>query len=131
MTETVEPKPIKPLRILVVEDNFLVAMSIERALARRGCHIVGPVATVIDGRRLAEETDLDGAILDVNIRGGTSEPIAEALEHRGLPFIFITGYGSPMMLPERLRRVQRLGKPIDAGRLIEAVDERFTHDPLG
>ncbi len=113
------------MRVLVVEDNFLVAMAVERALTERGCVVLGPVASVVEGSRMAAEGDIHGAILDVNILGGTSQAIAETLEQRGVPFVFMTGYGSPQMLPERLKRMPRLTKPVDALRMLEMVAERF------
>lgn len=116
---------LSALSVLLVEDNFLVAMAMERALVESGCTVIGPVGSVEEGTRMAEETSIDGAILDINIHGGTSQPIAEALERRGLPFIFITGYGSPQMLPDRLRQVFRLAKPVNARRLLEVIAERF------
>ena len=120
-----EHKKLSSLSVLLVEDNFLVAMAMERALIESGCTVVGPVASVAEGKRIAEQTSFDGAILDINIQGGTSQPIAEALERRGLPFFFITGYGSPQMLPERLRRVLRLSKPVNSRRLLEVIAEQF------
>lgn len=122
-------KELSTMSVLLVEDNFLVAMAMERALVESGCTVVGPVATVEEGTRIAAQTRIDGAILDINIQGGTSQAIAEALERRGLPFFFITGYGSPLMLPERLRRVFRLSKPVNAQRLVEAIAERFRPAP--
>lgn len=115
----------RALSVLLVEDNFLLAMDMERTLVESGCNVVGPVSSVEEGLRIIEKVAIDGAILDINIRGGTSQPIAEALERRGLPFFFITGYGSPQMLPERLRQVLRLSKPINARRLLEVMTERF------
>lgn len=120
---------LSDLSVLLVEDNFLVALALERTLLASGCTVIGPVSTVEEGTLIAQETPIDGAILDINIRGGTSQPIAEALERRGLPFFFITGYGSPQMLPERLRQVFRLSKPVNAHRLLEAIIERFRPAP--
>ena len=113
------------LNVLLVEDNFLVAMMMKRTLIECGCTVIGPISSVEEGTRIARESEIDGAILDINIRGGTSQPIAEALEQRGLPFFFITGYGSPQMLPDRLRQVFRLSKPVNARRLLEVMAERF------
>jgi DNA-binding NtrC family response regulator len=101
------------LRILVVEDNFLIASLLKRMLTNWGCQVIGPVPTLNEGKRLAETESLSGAILDINIVGGNSVPIAAALQDRGCPFIFITGYGSPKTLPAPLREVTRLDKPID------------------
>ena len=120
---------LSDLSVLLVEDNYLVALAMERTLAEFGCRVIGPVASVEEGARLAEQAFMDGAILDINIRGGTSQPIAEALERRGLPYFFITGYGSPQMLPDRLRRVFRLSKPVNTRRLFEAMTQQFRPAP--
>lgn len=81
-------------RILVLEDDFLVAMLIEEALLDEGCEIVGPIDNVPGALALAETAFLGGAVLDVNIAGVIAFPVAEALENRGIPFIFVSGYGS-------------------------------------
>lgn len=114
------------LNVLIVEDNFLVAMAMQRALMAKGCRILGPVASVDEGLALAEDGDLDVAILDINITGGVSQPIADVLERRGLPFFFISGYGSPRMLPDRLRSVLLLPKPVNAQTLLETLARRAT-----
>ncbi|MBN8528788.1 MAG: response regulator, partial [Caulobacterales bacterium] len=81
-------------RILVVEDESLVAMLIETILEDLGCTPVGPVASVEDGLALAKgKTVIDAALLDVNVGGRQVFPVAEALAERGVPFIFSTGYG--------------------------------------
>jgi DNA-binding response OmpR family regulator len=80
-------------RILVVEDEYLIAVMIEDALTERGAVVVGPVYKILDGILLANQEMIDAAILDVNINGEPSNPIAEALAARNIPFIFATGYG--------------------------------------
>lgn len=80
-------------RILVVEDEALVAAMVAGMLEDLGAQVVGPVGTVAKGLALAEEADLDAAVLDVNLRGERIDPVAEALERRGIGFVFATGYG--------------------------------------
>lgn len=82
------------LRILVVEDEMLVAMYLEDLLADLGCEVVGPVSQVAEGVALAEEQAIHGAILDVNISGVKVYPVADVLAARNIPFIFLTGYGA-------------------------------------
>jgi DNA-binding response OmpR family regulator len=82
---------LQGLRILVVEDNFLVAGVIRDMLAASGCMVVGPVARVADGVRLASEEALDGAVLDINLNGDRCYPVARALRDRGVPYLFLTG----------------------------------------
>lgn len=80
-------------RVFVVEDEMLVAMNIEDILLDLGATVVGPAMRLDTALELAATADFDVAMLDVNIHGGRSYPVAEVLRTRGLPFIFATGYG--------------------------------------
>ncbi|MBL0921015.1 MAG: response regulator [Phycisphaerales bacterium] len=120
-----ESQALSGQRILVVEDDYLVASWLSGVLRQWGCEVVGPAPTVQEGLRLAEKGEIEGAILDINLRGEHSGPVAEALEAKGLPFFFLTGYGSPALLPERLRQRQKLFKPVKASELRAAVQGRF------
>lgn len=97
-------------RVLVVEDEMLIAMAIEETLQGLGCVVVGPVGKVDDALRLANDEALDAAVLDVTIRGGRVYPVAERLIARGVPFVLASGYGE-WILPENLRDRPRLTKP--------------------
>jgi CheY-like chemotaxis protein len=97
-------------RVLVVEDEMLIAMLIEEALQDLGCVVVGPVGKLDAALRLASEEALDAAVLDVTIRGGQVYPVAERLLARGIPFLLASGYGD-WVLPESLRDQPRLTKP--------------------
>lgn len=97
-------------RVLVVEDETLIAVLIEEALQELGCVVVGPVGRLDDALRLAGDEALDAAILDVTIRGGYVYPVAERLIGRNVPFVFASGYGD-WALPETLRDRPRLTKP--------------------
>lgn len=79
-------------RILVVEDEPLLAMTIEDVLADAGAEIVGPVATVARAAELAADATLDAALLDINLGGERSDPVIEILRRRGVPFVLATGY---------------------------------------
>lgn len=113
------------LRVLLVEDNYLVATALEQTLFDLGCQVVGPAPSLKRGLELAEQADLHGAILDINIVGGSSAKIADVLLRRHLPFFFITGYASPQLLPESMRHVRKLTKPIDHKQLAQAVYSEF------
>lgn len=82
------------LRVLVVEDEPVVAMCLEDILDALGCVPVGPAGRLSEGLALAESETFDAAILDINLAGERSTPIAEALRARGVPFAFASGYGS-------------------------------------
>lgn len=98
-------------RILVVEDESLVAMLIETILEDLGCIPVGPAANVDEGLTLASGDEaIDAALLDVNVSGQQVFPVAEALEARGVPFVFSTGYGEAG-LPDAWRGRPTLQKP--------------------
>lgn len=120
-----KPVLLACLRILVVEDDFLLAEVTKDLLERNGCSVVGPVGWVGSALRLANDQQLDGAILDINLHGEFSFPIAEVLRANGVPFMFVTGYSDPAILPPPLQKVKRLDKPVADEELLEAVSELF------
>ena len=81
-------------RILVVEDEAIVAMMLEEMLRDLGCHVVGPAMTVSEALAAVAENTLDLAILDVNVSREPVYPVAELLRSRNIPVIFSTGYGA-------------------------------------
>jgi CheY-like chemotaxis protein len=81
------------LRVLIVEDEALIASLIEDYLIDLGCEVVGPAMHMTDAVQLAREAAFDGATLDVNIVGEKVYPVADILTERGIPFVFMTGYG--------------------------------------
>ena len=103
-------------RILVVEDEFLLALEVEAALTSFGCFVAGPFAKLGKALVAARATRLDGAVLDINLNGEMVYPLAEFLDMAGVPFVFLTGY-VPTDLPERFRRFRRLQKPLHAEKL--------------
>ncbi len=100
------------LRILVVEDEAMVAMMIEDMLADLGCTVVGVAGTLSEGVALAgdEGLQIDGAVLDVNLGGEKVFPVAERLAARRVPFIFSTGYGTAG-ISAAFARTPTLAKP--------------------
>ena len=123
MEMAVRDTPRNGLRVLVVEDDALVAQSLELMLGRLGCHVIGPVSTSEEACKRVREDLPDAAILDVNLSPGTSAPIARSLRMRGLPFAFVTGYSNIKMLPEELRGHCVLSKPITQETLGTVVRE--------
>lgn len=107
-------------RVLVVEDESLVAMLLEAILEDMGCTPVGPAATVDDGMALVESETLDAALLDVNVAGHQVFPVAEALRARGVPFVFSTGYGEGG-LPDEWRGQATLQKPFTESAVRDAL----------
>jgi CheY-like chemotaxis protein len=111
------------LRVLVVEDEPVLAMFLEETLARRGCRVLGPAAMLAEALALAEAGAFDVALLDVNLRAGAKAiPVAGALAARGKPFVLATGY-MPDGLPEPLRDRPTLLKPYGEAELVAALRE--------
>jgi CheY-like chemotaxis protein len=108
-------------RVLLVEDETLIAMDLETTLRRRGCQIVGPVATVAEAvQMVAADQRLDGAILDVNLGDEQVFPVADALAERGVPFVFVTGYEREIF-PARHRGRAALAKPYRTEELVRLL----------
>jgi CheY-like chemotaxis protein len=99
-------------RVLVVEDEAIVSMLIEDMLLDLGIEVVGPVSKMSEALALAPEIDVDAAVLDINIGGQLTYPIADALQARNIPVVFATGYGAAA-LPERYRGTPTVHKPFD------------------
>jgi DNA-binding response OmpR family regulator len=99
-------------RILIAEDEFLLALALEEELRSAGCLIVGPATDLDSALQAARGEDFDLALLDINLNGRMAYPVADALLRRNIPFLFLTGYGASS-LPERFRRFPRCSKPCD------------------
>ena len=97
-------------RVLVVEDETIIAMLLNQFLLDLGCSVVGPAGNLSAALMLAEQEDIDVAILDVRIRGGDSFAVAETLRSRGIPFVLASG-NAGRALPEGMRDQARLAKP--------------------
>ncbi len=106
-------------KVLVVEDEPLVAMMIEDMLTDLGYTVVGPAMQLADGLRLAETAQFDAAVLDINLNGARSFPVADVLQARGIPFLFATGYGGGEALEGRQEPV--IQKPYQMERLAEML----------
>ncbi|MBX6742189.1 MAG: response regulator [Acetobacteraceae bacterium] len=107
-------------RVLVVEDEALVAMLVEDALLDAGASVIGPAATVAEALALLEREAPEAAVLDLNLAGETSTPVADALAARGVPFVVATGYGAEG-LPPGHAAVPVLAKPYDPDELTAAL----------
>jgi len=108
-------------RILVIEDEPLVAMDVESTLATAGCEVVGPAATLERAKLLIEESDCDAVLLDVNLAGQPVDELATLLTRKNRPFAFVTGYGREA-LPSGFRGAVVLGKPFGADQLLATVE---------
>lgn len=116
-----EPEHLGPCRILVVEDEALVAMLVEDLLLEAGATILGPVSTLTEALALLRATECcDAAVLDVNLWGESVLPLADVLALRGVPFLFVTGYGDIDGLGPHAG-VPVLAKPFDPLELVVAL----------
>ncbi len=108
-------------RILLIEDEPLVAMDVESTLTAVGCKVVGPAATLERAKLLIEESNCDAALLDVNLAGQPVDELATLLTRKNRPFAFVTGYGRDA-LPFGFRGAVVLGKPFGADQLLATVE---------
>jgi len=108
------------LKVLLVEDEAIIAMMVEELLGEMGCRVVGLAGELAQAFELAEREAFDCAILDVNLGGRRVDPFVDHLKARGAPFIFATGYGVEGVREED-RAWPVLLKPINGPRLGEAL----------
>lgn len=110
--------------IMIVEDEYLIAMNLEMALADLGASIIGPYARVEAALAAIEADDHlpDAAVLDINVRNRPVFPVAERLSERGIPFVFATGYDK-WTIPGAFSQVRRFEKPTDPAVVAHAVAE--------
>ena len=90
---------VRPRRVLVVEDEVIVGMLLEDMLGELGCEVAAISTHLEQALHLARTLDIDLAILDVNLRGTQSFPVADVLSVRSVPFLFATGYGAQILKP--------------------------------
>jgi PAS domain S-box-containing protein len=107
-----EPTMTNCRRVLLVEDEALVAMMIQECLTEYGHSVVGPISRAADALAAAKQGEFDAAILDINLSDGMAYPVAEILSQRGVPFAFVTGYEADTV-DERFSKVPVLQKPIE------------------
>jgi CheY-like chemotaxis protein len=110
------------LRVLLVEDEIMVALLLEDMLAEFGHAVIGPVASLGKAVEMAQSEALDVAILDVNLSGKEVYPVADTLAARGVPFIFATGYGNGG-LRAAYRHLPTLAKPFLRRDLLRVLAE--------
>jgi DNA-binding response OmpR family regulator len=110
------------LRILVVEDEYLVASLIQDFLEMAGCVVLGPIARLAEAADAAQSDSCDAALLDVNLGGSLVFPVAEILSHRRIPFAFVTGYATGS-LPTKHNARPAILKPFRKDELLTLVSD--------
>ena len=113
--------PIKNARILVVDDEWLVAEQHAQALAGAGANVVGPFHNLQQAQEAANEQQLDFAVLDYNVDGTAVSPLIDLLEENGTPMLVVSGYGSDLQLAERLDHLAFLAKPVSPAAMLGRV----------
>ena len=108
-------------RVLVVEDDMLIALETADELKSAGCTVLGPAARLEPAITLAQAQELDAAVLDVFLEGAYVWQLAGTLTARGVPFIFLTAFGRTVEFPPAFASVRRLEKPVPAGTVVQAL----------
>lgn len=114
------PVETQPIRVLVVEDEAMIAMLMEDMVADLGGEVVATAARLEDALALASERAFDFAVLDLNLAGTLTYPVADILKQRGIPYVFATGYGSSG-LAEGYGDEVKLPKPFTASELERVI----------
>jgi DNA-binding response OmpR family regulator len=111
---------LRGVRVLVVEDEYLVAILIQDILESAGCVVSGPIPRLPEALDAVDHDTYDVAVLDVNLGGERIDPVAKALSRRNVPFVFVTGYGAGVLSGEFAER-PRLCKPFKMADLLDAL----------
>ena len=118
---TVNGVPLAGRRVLIVEDNFHIAVAMARVLKAQGAEIIGPVGTVEEALALiAGGERIDGAVLDINLRGKMVYPVVDLLHSKGVPLVFMTGYDE-RSIRRAYAGVPCMQKPVTVERLVQAL----------
>ncbi|UYY57518.1 response regulator [Sphingomonas sp. S2-65] len=122
---------LEGMRILVVEDEYLLADDLRDALTEAGAVVLGPVPSVGEAQALiAGEALIDAAVLDINLRGEMVFPVADTLRARGVPFAFATGYDQ-WALPERFTGAPRVEKPLKGAKVMSLLGPLLEPSAVG
>jgi len=111
-------------RVLIVEDDFVLAELFRLCLDRAGAVPIGPAASATDALALAAAQPIDGAVLDVSLRDGDSVTVSQALCARGVPVVVVSGH-EPEEVPDELRRRPYLAKPVTPDALLDIAERAF------
>jgi DNA-binding response OmpR family regulator len=118
-------------KILVVEDNYLLAEVVCDFVTDCGMQPIGPATGLDRGLVYAREAPLDGAILDINLDGRLSFPICSVLMQRGIPFCFLTAYGDLSLVPQPFRAAPLVSKPFETEEMRGAIEAMLSGQPGG
>jgi DNA-binding NtrC family response regulator len=116
---------IRGQRILIAEDEAMIALDLESVLQDLGCQIIGPVANVEDIVQQCDAHHPDGALLDINLRGKQVFAVLPRLIEQGLPVIITSGYDDVSLIPPDFRTLPRISKPFNQAALRELCVKVF------
>lgn len=119
ISEQESVRRLRGRKVLIVEDEYLIATDLARAFNHAGADIIGPVLSLAKALALIEAERIDGAVIDIALDGEDAFPLADALIERGVFIVFVTGYDRSF-IPARFDAVPLCIKPIDAEKVIEA-----------
>jgi DNA-binding response OmpR family regulator len=113
-------RTLRNCRVLVVEDDYMLADELQSELADAKAIVLGPVGTVEDALNMVRSESMDGAVLDLNLHGKMAFPVAELLSERRVPFMFVTGYDNAA-IPDRFAGVARCQKPVNIAKIAMSI----------
>jgi CheY-like chemotaxis protein len=114
-------KPLRGLRILVADDEIMIALDIEATLREAGASVVGPFTTLEGALKAAAEERLSAAILDIRLGQTTTGPVAEELSNRRIPVVFYSGQALPEEMHAHAPNAPLLSKPARQGAFVTAI----------
>ena len=116
------------VRLLIVEDEYFLAEDLADHFRSLGVEVLGPAGTVADALCLLKSFEVEGAVLDVNLRGERVYPVAEVLRQKRIPFVFASGYGAELE-PTIYKDVPRCIKPVDLAALTKTLAKQISCAP--
>lgn len=113
------------LRILIVEDDALVALNLQEFVESLGCTVIGPTGRLAEALDVLDRVPIDGAMLDINLHGEMVYPLAERLAERQIPMLFCSGYAFTQAVPPKFQSYPQVAKPMVEHTLRTAMTETF------
>lgn len=114
-------------QILIVEDNPFIALDLQDTFEGAGYRVLGPVAAVNEGMAILKKHTPDIAMLDYNLGRETSVELAQLLQSRGVPYLFLSGYAEQISIGAQFDDPEVMVKPFDTNNLLERVNIRLSH----
>lgn len=123
-------RPLDGVRVLILEDEYLLADDLASALRQAGAEPVGPTGTVPEAEALAAKEQIDAAILDVNLRGEMASKFITRLAASNLPCVIVSGYGEDA-LPQSISQLCRLEKPVSPSVVVNSLAAQMARARAG